>query len=130
METSELVTSLHGTLSKQRALYQRMNAVQEALLELLDRSTEMQPVMEMLAQKNALLDAVRAENQTAAPWVEEWVARKSECATHPLFEEVTQIVSEIEGLVLALRDQDEQMIKRFDRSSQSQNMLNAFRALR
>jgi nitrogen-specific signal transduction histidine kinase len=130
MEIDDLVGSLHRSLSGQRELYRKINAVQAELLERLDQTHEMQPIMDLLAQKNALLDTVRAENQAAAPWVEEWVARKAECATHPLYEETTAIVSEIEALVLELRKQDERMIARFDRSSQSQNMLNAFRALR
>jgi nitrogen-specific signal transduction histidine kinase len=129
-DPAKLVEQLHGSLSRQREFYRQISALQSALLERLDHTAEMQPIMEMLAQKNALLDSIRAENRDAAPWVEEWVSRKAECADHPLYGQVGEIVSEIETLVLELRSQDEQMIKRFDRASQSQNMLNAFRALR
>jgi len=138
---SSLAERLLVVLGTQLGLYREISVLQTDLLKRLDDSNQMSVVMELLSRKNQLLDAIREEIQRASPWVDEWVRRKEEMIESPGYPQIETMLGEIEGLVGLLRNQDEEMIRRFegmarpaatpkDQQAHSRNMLNAFRALR
>ena len=128
--TSDLPELLCDSLNAQLSIYRQIHELQSDLLRDLDSKNELGKIMELLEKKNSLLDRVKAENIRSAPFVNEWIERKSEMQSSALFANIELIISEIEKLVLELRAQDEAMIQRFDQHSQSRNRIDAFRALR
>ena len=128
--TSNLPELLLNSLNTQLETYKQIYALQSDLLRDLDAENQLNRIMELLEKKSSLLDLVKEENARSAPFVEEWIQRKEEMQSAPLFENIEQIISEIEKYVLDLRAQDEAMIKRFDEQSQSKNRIDAFRAMR
>lgn len=128
--TSNLPELLLNSLNTQLETYKQIYALQSDLLRDLDAENQLNRIMELLEKKSSLLDLVKEENARSAPFVEEWIQRKEEMQSAPLFENIEQIISEIEKFVLDLRAQDEAMIKRFDEQSQSKNRIDAFRAMR
>ncbi|MCL2102113.1 MAG: hypothetical protein FWH22_10430 [Fibromonadales bacterium] len=128
--TGNLPELLCDSLNSQLSIYKQIHALQNDLLRDLDSRNELDKIMSLLEKKSLLLDNVKAENVRSAPYVEEWIERKSEMQNSPLFANIESIISEIEKLVLDLRAQDEAMIQRFDHQSQSKNRIDAFRALR
>ncbi len=128
--TSNLPELLLNSLNTQLETYKQIYALQSDLLRDLDAENQLNRIMELLEKKSSLLDVVKEENARSAPFVEEWIQRKEEMQSAPLFENIEQIISEIEKFVLDLRAQDEAMIKRFDEQSQSKNRIDAFRAMR
>jgi hypothetical protein len=136
-----LAEQLISVLGVQRSLYREISALQTELIRKLDDTNQLATVMELLSQKNVLLDAIRAQIQGATPLVDEWVRCKEQMVETPGYPEIEKLLLEIESLVGVLRNQDEEMIKRFegmvrpaatpkDQQAHSRNMLNAFRALR
>jgi len=128
--TANLPELLQGSLNSQLLIYKQIHALQNDLLRDLDANNELDKIMSLLEKKNSLLDGINAENARSAPFVDEWISRKSEMQESPLFADIERIISEIEGLVSELRAQDEAMLQRFDQQSQSKNRIDAFRALR
>lgn len=139
--TMELLEQLKTMLETQLGLYQEIDSLQGELQRNLDDSNQLKGFMELLARKNVLLDAVSAENRRAAPLLDEWEQRKAELAGEPGYAEVQSLNERLVSLVVRQRNQDEEMLKRFegmarpvstpkDQQAHSQNMLNAFRALR
>lgn len=128
--TSNLPELLLNSLNTQLETYKQIYALQSDLLRDLDAENQLNRIMELLEKKSSLLDLVKEENARSAPFVEEWIQRKEEMQSAPLFANIEQIISEIEKFVLDLRAQDEAMIKRFDEQSQSKNRIDAFRAMR
>lgn len=128
--TSNLPELLLNSLNTQLETYKQIYALQSDLLRDLDAENQLNRIMELLEKKSSLLDVVKEENARSAPFVEEWIQRKEEMQSASLFENIEQIISEIEKFVLDLRAQDEAMIKRFDEQSQSKNRIDAFRAMR
>ncbi|MDR2732224.1 MAG: hypothetical protein LBB36_03295 [Fibromonadaceae bacterium] len=128
--TSNLPELLRDSLSSQLDIYRQIHALQSDLLRDLDKENELDKIMELLGKKSSLLDNVREENTRSSPFVNEWIERKAEMQSSPLYADIEQIISEIEKLILELRTQDEAMIQRFDQHSQSKNRIDAFRALR
>ncbi len=138
---SDVADHLRLVLEKQLGLYQEITTLQSDLLQRLDDTNQLASVMELLARKNTLLDAIRHEIHEAAPLVDAWVAQKEEMLRLPCYTEVESLLGDIEALIATLRAQDERMIRRFeglarpatnaqDQQAHSRNMLNAFRALR
>jgi hypothetical protein len=128
--TSNLPELLCSSLNSQLAIYEQIHELQNNLLQDLDSNNELDKIMGLLSQKSSLLDKVREENSRCAPYVDEWIQRKEEMVSSPLFSDIERIITEIEKLVLELRTQDEAMIQRFDTHAQSKNRIDAFRALR
>ncbi|MDR3002411.1 MAG: hypothetical protein LBU89_14270 [Fibromonadaceae bacterium] len=128
--TDNLPELLCNSLNSQLSIYKQIHDLQTDLLRDLDSKNELDKIMSLLEKKSHLLDDVKAENIRSAPYVEEWIERKSEMQNSPFFAEIENIISEIEKFVLDLRAQDEAMIQRFDQQSQSKNRIDAFRALR
>ncbi len=128
--TDNLPELLRNSLNSQLLIYKQIHALQNDLLRDLDSNNELDKIMSLLEKKNSLLDGINAENTRSAPYVDEWISRKSEMQNSPLFADIERIISEIEKLVSELRDQDEAMLQRFDQQSQSKNRIDAFRALR
>jgi len=138
---ADLAEQLKAVLGIQLGLYREIGLLQTDLLKRLDDTNQLSVVMELLARKNSLLDAIRSENHRASPLVDEWVRSKDEMIRSSAYPEIEAMLGEIEGLVIQLRGQDEEMIRRFegmarpaatekDQQAHSRNMLNAFRALR
>ncbi|GHV11463.1 hypothetical protein AGMMS49938_02190 [Fibrobacterales bacterium] len=132
MKHIELCEKLLNSLSVQLNIYEQINDLQSQLLQKLDSSNAMAEAMDLLNEKNILLDKVKNEHAQNAPVVNEWIENKSEMSVNFPMEsaKIDDIIGEIENLVLKLRSQDEAMIQRFDQHSQTQNRLNAMRALR
>jgi hypothetical protein len=128
--TSDLPELLRDSLNSQLSVYRQIHELQSDLLHDLDSKNELDKIMDLLSKKNSLLDNVKAENARCAPFVDEWIDRKEEMQSSPLYADIEFIITEIEKLVLELRAQDEMMIQRFDAQSQSKNRIDAFRALR
>jgi len=128
--TSNLPELLCTSLNSQLSIYKQIHELQSDLLVDLDSKNELSKIMDLLSQKSLLLDKVREENFRTAPFVDEWIKRKEEMQSSPLFADIERIIAEIEKLVLDLRVQDEAMLQRFDDQSQSKNRIDAFRALR
>lgn len=137
----ELLERLQSMLEAQLELYTQIDALQMELQRSLDDSSRLQGFMELLARKNTLVDAIRAENQKAAPLLEEYANRRSELEALPGFAAVQSLNERLVGLVMRQRNQDEEMLRRFegvarpaatqqDQQQHSRNLLNAFRALR
>jgi len=128
--TSNLPELLRDSLNSQLSIYKKIHSLQSDLLHDLDSENQLNKIMDLLALKSSLLDSVKAENSRCAPFVDEWINRKEEMQSSPLYGDIELIIAEIEKLVLELRSQDEAMIQRFDQQSQSKNRIDAFRALR
>jgi alkyl hydroperoxide reductase subunit AhpF len=128
--TPNLPEVLRDSLNTQLSIYRQIHDLQSGLLRDLDSKNELDKIMDLLAQKSSLLDKVSAENTRNASYVDEWLQRKNEMQSSPLFADIEMIIAEIEKLILELRAQDEAMIQRFDQHSQSKNRIEAFRALR
>ncbi|MDR0516543.1 MAG: hypothetical protein LBH25_05800 [Fibromonadaceae bacterium] len=128
--TENLAQLLCESLNSQLSVYEQIYNLQGELLKDLDASNDMEKIMDLLGKKSAFLDKVKAENARSAPFVEEFIERKEELKLHELYSDIERIISEIEKFVFELRAQDEAMIARFDQHSQSQNRIDAFRALR
>lgn len=138
---ADLADKLLVILERQRELYSEISSLQAELLKRLDDTNQMTLVMDLLARKNQLLDAIHTQIHESAPWVDEWVQKKDQMVQLPAYSRIESTLSEIEQFVRTLRTQDEEMIRRFegmarpaatpkDQQSHSRNMLNAFRALR
>ncbi len=128
--TANLPELLCDSLNSQLSIYKQIHELQSDLLRDLDSKNELDKIMGLLSQKSSLLDNIKEENARSAPFVNEWIERKEEMQSSPLFANIETIISEIEKLILELRVQDEAMIQRFDQHSQSKNRIDAFRALR
>jgi len=128
--TSNLPELLRDSLNSQLSIYKRIHALQSDLLRNLDSENELNKINDLLTLKSSLLDSVTAEISRNAPFVDEWIQRKEEMQSSPLYGEIELIITEMEKLVLELRSQDEAMVQRFDPQSQSKNRIDALRALR
>ncbi|NLB63965.1 MAG: hypothetical protein GX801_07660 [Fibrobacter sp.] len=136
-----LVQRMRVHLESQLDMYRSMNALQRQLLRELDHSDGMQKVLDLLEEKNQHLDKLRKNQKQAAPLLEAWRQQKSELPESDEVKNVDELINTMESLALAMRNQDEEMIRRFERiavspadkesrDKHSRNMLNAFRALR
>ncbi|MDR2555174.1 MAG: hypothetical protein LBC64_07065 [Fibromonadaceae bacterium] len=128
--TSNLPELLRDSLNSQLSIYKRIHTLQSDLLRDLNSENELNKINDLLTLKSSLLDSVTAEMSRNAPFVDEWIQRKEEMQSSPLYGEIELIISEMEKLVLELRSQDEAMVQRFDPQSQSKNRIDALRALR
>lgn len=141
MDTAEMVQRLSRHLQLQMKLFESMDQIQTDLLRKLNGTGGMPDVMDLLEKKNAMLDEVRHNNVLAAPVLKEWNQTKSTLGDSPEIIEIDGMLDRLEDLARVMKRQDEDMVARFQRVAQpvdnpqtrqkhSQNMLNAFRALR
>lgn len=73
---ADLADKLLVILERQRELYSEISSLQAELLKRLDDTNQMTLVMDLLARKNQLLDAIHTQIHESAPWVDEWVQKK------------------------------------------------------
>lgn len=141
MESTDLVSRMKAHLESQLEMYRDMNALQRSLLRELDLPDGMPKVLGLLEDKNSRLDQVRKSQQQAAGLLQEWRDQKANLPETPEIKYVDELIDAMETLALSMRNQDEEMIRRFERiamnpadaesrNKHSRNMLNAFRALR
>ncbi len=136
---TETIEALTSHLQGQLALFQLIAEHQVRLLPMLDTCNEIGPVLDVLGQKNSLLDQVRANNQSGVAVLDEWRKIKANAPADAVLR-VETMLTQMERMAQDLRKQDEEMVHRFekwggptkpvDRQEHSRNMLNAFRALR
>lgn len=135
-----VVSQLTEHLRGQVGLFQEMCTLQLDLLQKLESGEGMSEVLGLLSRKNQLLDAVRARNASAAELVAQWPAVREQLGATPETGAVNALLEQLERAAQDLRGQDEAMIQKFqsavapskpqDRERHSQNVMNAFRAMR
>lgn len=138
-DAKEHLLGLSAYLEGQMDLFQQIFAVQERLLPLLETSMDMAPVLELLSQKNALLDQVNSRNHSSSHLRESWKTLKNSLPKE-LKEAFEAKISNLEELASTIHIHDELLLKKFetwsapakpkDRQKQSRNVMNAYRALR
>ncbi|HSQ42551.1 MAG TPA: hypothetical protein VLM37_09750 [Fibrobacteraceae bacterium] len=133
MSEISLQALLEQHLENRLALFQKVDATQQKLEDRLDQGQDIAGILELLNAKNTLLDEISALNQKFQPLLAEWKAQHS-----VLPSSVTALLQQLEQLAKKQRERDEIMLSRFgkwanpaeNRQENSQNTLNAFRALR
>ncbi len=130
--------SLKKHLGSQAELFASLDSLHGSLLIQLDQSHEMGKVLELLEQKNKTLDEISKNNLIAKPWLDFWLQNKESIQGQLEFDAIQNLLTQVEELAQRVREQDEQLLKRFEKVAQpkatpterSNNVLNAFRALR
>jgi len=130
--------SLKKHLGSQSELFASLDSLHGRLLIQLDQSHEMGKVLELLEQKNKTLDEISKNNLKAKPWLDFWLQNKGSIQGQLEFDAIQNLLTQVEELAQRVREQDEQLLKRFEKVAQpkatpterSNNVLNAFRALR
>lgn len=140
METQGIAERMAEHIQGQVLLFRKMNELQTTLLHRLDSGEGMPEIMELLALKNQLLEQVKQRNLDAAALVSAWPQARKAMESKPEALQVNTLLDELEVAAKELRQQDEAMIHRFqsiatpqkpaDKERHSQNVLNAFRAMR
>lgn len=140
MESGEIASQMMEHITGQVALFQEMCQLQTSLLQRIDSGEPMSAILGLLTDKNNLLDQVRIRNQNASEVVSAWPKIRETIADKQIVIRVNQLLDELEAAVKQLREKDEQMLKRVqaasvstkpeDRAKHSQNVMNAFRAMR
>ena len=140
MNSLEVVKGLEEHLQGQLSLFQELEEIHAQVVNILDSNQEISSVLELLSRKNHLLDTVRLNSQNAAGLVEAWPQARLALNSQPEVQRVMALLTRMEATAQSMRKHDEEMVHRFekvvvpakpaDRTEQSRNMLNAFRALR
>lgn len=140
MESLGIAQRMVEHIQGQVLLFRKMNELQITLLKRLDSGEGMPEIMELLAQKNQLLEQVKQRNLDSADLVSTWPQVRKALELKPEGLQVNSLLDELEVAAKELRLQDEAMIHRFqsiatpqkpaDKERHSQNVLNAFRAMR
>lgn len=140
MESLGIAQRMVEHIQGQVLLFRKMNELQITLLKRLDSGEGMPEIMELLAQKNQLLEQVKQRNLDSADLVSTWPQVRKALELKPEGLQVNSLLDELEVAAKELRLQDEAMILRFqsiatpqkpaDKERHSQNVLNAFRAMR
>lgn len=121
-------------------LFREMCTLQADLLQRLDSGEGMPIILDLLAKKNSLLEQVNLHNLESADIVAAWPDARTILGNQQEAMLVNKLLDELEIAVKELRIQDESMILRFqsvvtpknpaERERHSQNVMNAFRAMR
>lgn len=125
-------------LVSQAEHFASLDELHSVLMHQLDQSHEMGKVLELLDKKNKTLDEIAQNNNQAKPWLDYWKQSKDSLQGQDIYDEVQKLLAHVEELAQRVRQQDEQLLKRFEKVAQpkatpterSNNVLNAFRALR
>ena len=132
MSEDHLLLTLSGILDEQLSLFGKMMTSQDEIVEGLKENVEFPKIMELLKLKEEIVVAIGEKSELSRPYISDFLQQKREMMAHSLYGVIEQKLTQLESLVILMKEKEDWMIRWFSKpvSSEPQNTLNLVNAYR